>query len=76
MKIVKTIKSFFTTAEPINESGLSFKEYVAAMNALAQKDGCVDSTGIYCDGDNWRDNYDEGLSPEESWEIEKSYFNE
>lgn len=50
---------------------MSFEQYVAAINALAARDGFSERGKPYCDAEAWRDAYDDGLTPSEAWADEK-----
>lgn len=53
--------------------GLSFENFVDAINQLAASAGALDRNGIYCDGEAWRISYDDDVTPAEAWAEECSY---
>lgn len=50
---------------------LTFEQYVAAIQALAEADGASLPGNPYCDPEAWRDAYSDGLTPQEAWEAEQ-----
>lgn len=46
---------------------LTFEQYVAAIQALAERDEATLPGTPYCDAEAWREAYDEGITPAEAW---------
>ena len=46
---------------------MTFELYVAAINQLAEQSGATDPGEPYCDGEAWRDAFNDGLTPAEAW---------
>lgn len=51
---------------------MTFEEYVAEVQRLAEACGATLVGKQYCQPDAWRDSFDDGLSPEEAWSEEAS----
>ena len=60
---------------PREMTGTAFDEYVAEIEKLARIDGW-DGAGHYCDPDAWQDAYNDGITAEEAWASERSYWTE
>jgi hypothetical protein len=53
---------------------MTFEQYVAAINVLAGKEDALQSDGTYCDAESWRTFYEDGYTPQDAWDCEKSYW--
>lgn len=51
---------------------MSFDDYVAEIQAIAEGCGAADPGQPYCDADAWRDAFSAGLTPSEAWQEEVS----
>lgn len=49
---------------------MSFADYVAEIQKLAEECGATDPGKPYCDADAWRDAFDDGLTVGEAWREE------
>lgn len=49
---------------------MTFEQYVAELQALAEAHDATDTGKPYCDPENWRDQFNEGMSPAEAWREE------
>lgn len=50
---------------------LKFDAFVAAIQALAEKDGAAEPGKPYCDAEAWRACFDEGMTAEDAWKAER-----
>jgi hypothetical protein len=55
---------------------MTFKQYVAEIQALAEQFGAVEQGQPYCDAEAWRDAFKHGASPAEAWAEEVACMGE
>jgi hypothetical protein len=51
---------------------MTFEQYVAEIQKLAEACGATDPGKAYCDAESWRDGFNDGLTPAEQWSEEVS----
>lgn len=49
---------------------MTFEDYVAKIQKLAEACGATDPGKPYCDAETWRDAYEQGVTPAEVWQGE------
>lgn len=49
---------------------MTYEEYVAAIQSLAERDGATDPGKPYCDPEAWREAFNNGTTPAEIWAEE------
>lgn len=62
-------RAVVSSAEHVAE--LKFDTFVAAIQALAEKDGATEAGKPYCEAEAWRACFDEGLTAEDAWKAER-----
>ncbi len=55
---------------------MTFEEYVAEIQKLAEACGATDPGKPYCEAEAWRDGFSDGLTPAEQWAEEVSAASE
>jgi hypothetical protein len=51
---------------------MTFEQYVAEIQKLAEACGATDPGKPYCEAEAWRDAYNDEVSPAEAWSEEVS----
>lgn len=55
---------------------MTFEQFVAEIETLAQKRGATQVGKPYCEAEAWRDAFNDGMTPAEAWAEEMSNASE